>query len=220
MSHFFSPPQPTIEQAAQLHEYALFSPAAIFQVESGAYVYGLIREMESPPQKTAESMRPLSYTLVAYHGPLINVWRSYPGDEAMTIPANGGEDRVKMDERQAARLLKRLKDLDTLDAQLARFGEHAKKVNTASAIELHGGPIITAHALSRIVRPLIGDREEGLDTEPWIERVKAARDDAARHLLQGHWRSNSTSIMQNAINQWEAEAMAAFVEMLRFAGLD
>lgn len=124
-----------------------------------------------------------------------------------------------MDERQAARLLKRLKDLDTLDVLLARF-EHAKKVNTASAIGLHGGPIITAHALSRIVRPLIGDREEGLAIEPWIERVKAARDDAARHLLQGHWRSNSTSIMQNAINQWEAEAMAAFVEMLRFQGLD
>lgn len=91
MSHFFSPPQPTIKQAAQLHTYELFNPAAVFQTEDGLFTYGLIREMDSPPHKTAESMRPLGYTLVAYHGPLINVWRSYPEDEAMTIPANGGE---------------------------------------------------------------------------------------------------------------------------------
>lgn len=82
MSHFLSAPQPTIEQAAQLHTYGLFNPAAIFQMKDGTFTYGLIREMESPPHKTAESMRPLGYALVAYHGPLINVWRSYPEDEA------------------------------------------------------------------------------------------------------------------------------------------
>lgn len=92
MSHFFSTPQPTIEQAAQLHEYALFSPAAIFRLENGTFTYGRIREMETPPKKTAESMRPLGYTLVAYHGPLINVWRSYPGDEAMDLTGHSEKD--------------------------------------------------------------------------------------------------------------------------------
>lgn len=91
MSHFLSAPQPTIEGAAELHTYKLFNPAAIFQVEGGAYVYGQIREMDSPPHKTAAAMRSLGYALVAYHGPLINVWRSYPDDRVLTIPASGGE---------------------------------------------------------------------------------------------------------------------------------
>lgn len=82
ISRFLSTPQPTIESAAQLHGYDLFNPAAIFQV-GDSFVYGLIREMDSPPHKTAESMRPLGYTLVAYHGPLINVWRSYPEDRPL-----------------------------------------------------------------------------------------------------------------------------------------
>lgn len=125
-----------------------------------------------------------------------------------------------MDERQAARLLKRLKDLDTLTALEVRFAEHAQAVNLACAIERYGASIIRAHALARIVRPLIADREEGRDVDEWIVRVKAERDAAVRHLVQGHWRASSTNIMQNAANQWEAEAMAAFVEMLRFQGLE
>lgn len=92
LSRFFSAPQPTIERAAELHEYALFNPAAIFQT-AGGYVYGRIREMESPPRKTAEAMQPLGYTLVAYHGPLINVWRSYPGDEALCIDQATGQSQ-------------------------------------------------------------------------------------------------------------------------------
>lgn len=84
LSRFFSAPQPTIERAAQFHEYALFNPAAIFQAEGG-FVYGLIREMDSPPHKTAAAMKPLGYVLVAYHGPLIDVWRSYPDDEALCV---------------------------------------------------------------------------------------------------------------------------------------
>jgi len=82
LSRFFSAPQPTVEGATHLHTYALFNPAAIFQAEHG-FVYGLIRKMDSPPHKTAAATQPLGYTLVAYHGPLINVWRSYPDDEAL-----------------------------------------------------------------------------------------------------------------------------------------
>lgn len=88
-SHFLSAPQPSIEQAAELHEYGLFNPAAIFQAADGAYIYGRIREMDSPPHRTAEAMRPLGYALVAYHGPLINVWRSYPEDRPLFQEACG-----------------------------------------------------------------------------------------------------------------------------------
>ena len=84
MSRFFSAPQPTIEQATRLHTYGLFNPAAIFQA-GDSFVYGRIREMDSPPHRTAEAMRPLGYVLVAYHGPLINVWRSYLGNEALCL---------------------------------------------------------------------------------------------------------------------------------------
>lgn len=81
---FFSDPQPSIEAAAALHEYRLFNPAAVFATDRG-YVYGSIREMDSPPHKTAAALRTHGYTLVVYHGPLVNVWRTYPDDQPYLV---------------------------------------------------------------------------------------------------------------------------------------
>ncbi len=81
MSPFFSEPQPTIEAAAALHEYGLFNPAGVFDTGNG-YVYGLLREMDSPPHKTAQAIKDATgYTLVIYHDALINVWRTYPDNQ-------------------------------------------------------------------------------------------------------------------------------------------
>lgn len=83
---FFSTPQPTIAACQALHEYEFFDPAAIFETNTG-YVYGRIREMDSPPHQTAQAVqKAVGYKLTAYHGPLINVWRSYPDDTP--IPEN------------------------------------------------------------------------------------------------------------------------------------
>ena len=85
MSIFFSEPQPTIEAAAALHEYDLFNPAAVFDTDKG-YVYGRIREMESPPHKTAQAIKDATgYTLVIHHGALINVWRTYPDNQPYRV---------------------------------------------------------------------------------------------------------------------------------------
>lgn len=76
--YFFSGPRPTIEAAQALHTYELFNCAAIFETPDGAFVYGQIREMDSPPHKTALAIQTtIGYRMVAYHGALIDVWQPY-----------------------------------------------------------------------------------------------------------------------------------------------
>ena len=76
--YFFSAPQPTIEAAQAFHTYELFNCGAVFQTPEG-YVYGQIREMDSPPRKTAEAVQAtVGYTMVSYHGALLDVWQAFP----------------------------------------------------------------------------------------------------------------------------------------------
>lgn len=77
MSIFFSRPQPTIEAAQALHEYEFFNCAAVFDTGKG-FVYARIREMDSPPRETAKAIKDVAgYTLVSYHGALLDVWQEY-----------------------------------------------------------------------------------------------------------------------------------------------
>lgn len=76
---FFSAPQKTIEAAQAYHTYELFNCAAVFERADGMFVYGQIREMESPPYKTARLVQDtVGYRMVSYHGALIDVWRPFP----------------------------------------------------------------------------------------------------------------------------------------------
>lgn len=72
-----SAPQPTIEAAQALHVDELFNPAAVFGTPEG-FVYGRIREMESPPHETAIQVeRVTGYHMVAHCDPLLQVWMPY-----------------------------------------------------------------------------------------------------------------------------------------------
>lgn len=72
-----SPPQPTIEAAQAMHDDELFNPAAVFETPDG-FVYGRIREMNTPPHETALGVKAAAgYTLVAYCDPLFSIWRRY-----------------------------------------------------------------------------------------------------------------------------------------------
>jgi hypothetical protein len=120
------------------------------------------------------------------------------------------------------RLYKRLKELDELATVNQRFDEmraEGGEVGVTWAMERYAEQVFQARAMARIVRPLIELREGKTDPE-WLAIVRDVRSDIIRSLINGHWRSNSTSMLQNAINQWEANAMARFVDMLRYAGLE
>ena len=74
----FSAPQPTIEAAQALHTYELFNCAAVLQTPDGTFVYGLLREMDSPPHRSAQAVEAAcGYKMVAYHGALLPVWQEY-----------------------------------------------------------------------------------------------------------------------------------------------
>lgn len=73
----FSEVQLTIEAAQALHEDDLFNCGAVFQTNAG-YVYARIRDTKTPPHGAARAVKDLTgYTMVSYHGPLLNIWKKY-----------------------------------------------------------------------------------------------------------------------------------------------
>lgn len=117
-------------------------------------------------------------------------------------------------------LCERLKAMDVLGDTVAKFDAFRKRHDLVAAVAHYTDDLIIARALTRIVRPLITDYGT-VSEEMWLSMVREARDDATRQLIGVRlWRSNSTSVLQNAVNQWEAEALARFVDDLRYFKLD
>lgn len=114
----------------------------------------------------------------------------------------------------AQRIMEAITDLDTFDAVQQKFIEETQR-NPAWAIERYAGDVIYARAMARLVRPLLAIyTDEGEDA--FIEAVKVQQKDATHQLVIGVWRSSSTSMLQNTMNQWEAGAIAKFVDRLRY----
>lgn len=118
----------------------------------------------------------------------------------------------------AERIIEFISELDTYDATQKKFLEQAQD-NAAWAIERYADDVIYARAMTRLVRPLIAIHAEQGESA-FLEAVKAVRNDAMRQLVNGAWRHNSTSMLQNAINQWESEALAKFIDKLRYFNFD
>lgn len=106
--------------------------------------------------------------------------------------------------------------LDTLDADQKKFEAEVLGAGGATwAIERYADSMFYARQMARIVRPLVATYET-MSTDEWLKTVKRANRDMTDRLIQNHGRHNSTSILQNAINQWEAEAMSKFVHMVGY----
>lgn len=111
-------------------------------------------------------------------------------------------------------------DLDELDAVQEKF---AKEVNgtggAAWAIERYAGEVIYARQMARIVRPLLetyAEIDHSISADEWIKMVKDVRREITDRLIRLHGRANSTSVLQNAINHHEAEAMSHFIQRMNY----
>lgn len=113
-------------------------------------------------------------------------------------------------------LLDMLKSLDTLDGVQAKFTEEVTGVGGAAwAIECYADDVFFARQMARMVRPLIKAYDEK-PADEWLKMVRRAHRENTAHLINNHGRHNSTSILQNGINQWESEAMSKFVNMVGY----
>jgi hypothetical protein len=118
------------------------------------------------------------------------------------------------------RLYKALVGMDKTDEIAKKFDEAREEGGLGWAVDRYAEHVINAQQTARIVRPLISMYPE-MQGHEWIARVREQRDRIIRDLvIHLHGRSNSTSMMQNAINHWEAEAMSNFVSMLEYCILD
>lgn len=108
-------------------------------------------------------------------------------------------------------LYEQLKRIDELEAIEKRFERACSEGGLAWAIECHADHVIFGRQLAVLTRPHINAYEE---TDAWFNSVKVAWQDARRRLIRRHGRHDSTSVLQNMINDAEAEAMSRFVEML------
>ena len=124
----------------------------------------------------------------------------------------------------AEALHKIIAEFDTLDADQAKFMEEASSAGGAAwAIERYGDQMFFARQCARIVRPLLKAYESIVtpdDAAEWIDMVKDAKREYTDRLIRMHGRHNSTSVLHNAINQWEAEAMSRFVERMNYIRWD
>ena len=121
---------------------------------------------------------------------------------------------------QAKMVWNMLQDFDTLDKMQAKFVEEATGAGGATwAIERFAGDMFFARQMARMVRPLLEARETTTDAE-WLTLVKDARRETTDRLVRLHGRHNSTSMLQNTINEWEAEAMSRFVDRLGYWLMD
>lgn len=107
-------------------------------------------------------------------------------------------------------------DLDVMDAIEAKFDAARREGGLAWAIECCANDAFYARQMARIVRPLLEAYNERSSDEGWIAQVRQAREEASRRLFQGHWRHNSTSMLQNLQNEVEAEAMSRFLQRLEY----
>lgn len=81
---WFSDPQPTIEQAQELHgPDGWFDPAAVFSTPNG-YVMGLLSvNTNYPPHEAAENVKELlGYEMVSYCDALFGIWKPYEAKES------------------------------------------------------------------------------------------------------------------------------------------
>jgi len=109
-----------------------------------------------------------------------------------------------------------LASFDTLDSDQAKFMEEVSGAGGATwAIERFGGQMFFARQMARIVRPLL-ERYETTESDEWVKLVKNTRREIVDRLINNYGRCNPTSTLQNAINQWEAEAMSKFVTMIDY----
>ena len=129
---------------------------------------------------------------------------------------------------QAKMVWNMLQDFDTLDKMQAKFVEEATGAGGATwAIERFAGDMFFARQMARMVRPLLEAREttagrwgRSLTDAEWLTLVKDARRETTDRLVRLHGRHNSTSMLQNTINEWEAEAMSRFVDRLGYWLMD
>lgn len=109
-----------------------------------------------------------------------------------------------------------LASLDTLDEIQAKFAAEVVGVGGASwAIERYADQVFYARQMARLVRPLLNTYEDK-DAGEWMKQVKHVYRETTERLINNHGRHSSTSLLQNGINQWEAEAMSKFVNMVGY----
>jgi len=71
-------PKRTIEEAQELYKYELLRPAAVFELPTGGFSLGYIREQNYPPHETARKLKELlGFKMVSCCDPLLGVWKSY-----------------------------------------------------------------------------------------------------------------------------------------------
>lgn len=117
---------------------------------------------------------------------------------------------------RAEQIHEMIANLDTLDADQAKFEKEVLGAGGATwAIERYAADMFYARQMARIVRPLLAAYET-MSTDEWLKTVKRANREMTDRLINNHGRHNSTSLLQNAINQWEAEAMSKFVTMVGY----
>lgn len=113
-----------------------------------------------------------------------------------------------------------LKGLDTLDEMQEKFAAECIGPGGATwAIERYADDVFFARQMARIVRPLL-KAHETMPAHEWLVLVRRANREATDRLINNHGRHNSTSILQNAINQWEAKALSRFVQRLSYHLID
>lgn len=108
------------------------------------------------------------------------------------------------------RLVEHLRSLDQTEAIDRKFDEHRAKHGLAAAVVQYGDDSVHALMVRRLVEPLLRAHVE-MSEEEWSAAVRNQAHYATRRLLEGCWRANSTSVMQNAVSQWESIALADFI---------
>lgn len=108
-------------------------------------------------------------------------------------------------------IVKQLYQIDQLEEIEARFDKERETGGLAWAIETLANNVIYGRAMARLVRPLIHLHTQ-ISEDEWMVALKSARALAVRELVtMGHWRCNSTSMLQNTVSQRESEALADFI---------
>ena len=113
-----------------------------------------------------------------------------------------------------------LVEMDTLDAVQADFEKEVAGAGGAAwAIERYSESVFRARMMARLVRPLIEKYPEighVVTADQWMAQVAYTVKETTDRLLNGYGRHNSTSLLQNAINQWEADSMAWFINHMKY----
>lgn len=74
MTHWFSEPQETKEQAQALHSGDVFEPAAVFQTKEGKFTFALLRDWNSPPD-VSQIEKLTGYKAVSFCDAILAMWK-------------------------------------------------------------------------------------------------------------------------------------------------